>query len=66
MSFYTGLIHHINLIGISFLINYPVFGKRADKVRSFRIGTFLLLNQFCELAIILMLDDLQGKSAGGA
>ena len=43
-----------------------MFDKRADKVRSFRIGTFLLLNQFCELAIILMLDDLQGKSAGGA
>ncbi|MEE3423608.1 MAG: hypothetical protein VZR11_13025 [Succinimonas sp.] len=43
-----------------------MFDKRADKVRSFRIGTFLLLNQFAEFVIILVPDDLKGKSAGGA
>ncbi|MBQ3681450.1 MAG: hypothetical protein II922_00020 [Succinimonas sp.] len=43
-----------------------MFDKRADKVRSFQIGSFLLLNQFAEFVIILVLDDLKGKSAGGA
>ena len=31
-----------------------------------RIGTFALLNHFSDLVIILVLDDLKGKSAGGA
>ena len=43
-----------------------MFDKRADKVRSFQIGTFLLLNQFAEFVIILVLDDLKGKSQRGA
>ena len=43
-----------------------MFDKRADKVRSFRIGTFLLLDHISEPGIILVLDDLKGKSAGGA
>ncbi|MEE3423606.1 MAG: hypothetical protein VZR11_13015 [Succinimonas sp.] len=43
-----------------------MFDKRADKVRSFRIGSFLLLDQFVEPGIILVLDHLKGKSAGGA
>ncbi len=56
----------INLIGISFLKYFLMFDKRADKVRSFRIGAFLLLDHISEFSIILVLDDLQGKYAGGA
>ncbi len=40
--------------------------KRADKVRSFRISAFLLLDHISEFSIILVLDDLKGKSQRGA
>ncbi len=43
-----------------------MFDKCADKVRSFRIGTFLFLDHISEPGIILVLDHLKGKSAGGA